>query len=391
MGETFFTGSTGKKYTVEKKLAVGGEGEIYYLRDGLVAKVYLKKVLDTNTEISEKIMYMVKHPPENNAIDFMAWPIDFIVSEGRFCGFVMCNLSGYLELGRLYDFSIQKNPDFAINLQVALNLSYIVKCIHDSNYTIGDFNPKNIGYSQKGTVCVYDNDSFQFIDKDTDRLFRCVVQFPGYVAPEIMMECDSIKKQMILMCKDPTKMTLRDLKNGFSQNTDNFALAVHIFQLMMNGFNPYSSIPKASKRGYDTNHIANCSSSTVAPSSDENVLCDNYCFNDDRQPFNQAVPFKEEFPPYITSLFDKAFNHKLHPIRPTPDDWIHALNQYSDDVKRCDRIKSHIYWKKLDKCPYCEANIRVVRMNSVSKQQNKGPEFCDPIRRPVPHFDPHWI
>ena len=392
MHSTFFTGAKGKKYVVEKHIATGGEGEIYYLRDGLCAKIYLKKVLDTNTEIANKIIYMVDHPPVSSAMNFMAWPIDYLVSDGKFIGFVMENLSQYMELRLLYSYSIQKNPDLAINLQVALNLAYLVKCIHDSDYIIGDFNPKNIGYSQRGTVCVYDNDSFQFIDKTNDRLFRCVVQFPGYVAPEIMEESNKIKQKMILAGKDANKMSLRDLERGFSKNTDNFALSVHIFQLMMNGFNPFSSIPRAAERSCDVKRIADSSSSTLLPSSDDNVLYDRFCFNPDRQPFNKAVPLRDQFPDYIIKLFDRAFNHKIFPIRPTPEDWIVALNTYSEDVRRCKNVHSHIYWKMLDKCPYCEANRRFANTSTFSKRQTTGGnQYYEPIRRPQPFFDKHWI
>lgn len=337
---------------------------------------------------------MVKHPPSGDAVNYMAWPIDYLIENGQFIGFVMGNLSEYLEMRLLYEYSLQKNPDLAINLQVALNLSHIVKHIHDSKYVIGDFNPKNIGFSQKGTVCVYDNDSFQFNDSDTNHLYRCTVQFVGYVAPEIMEETELIKRQMIMSGKNADQMTLRDLKKGFTQNTDNFALAVHIFQLMMNGFSPFSSISKNEGRVNNPNHVADCSSSVVLPSSDENVKADNYCFNPDRQPFNKAVPSRNEFPEYIISLFDRAFNHRKYPSRPTADEWIHALDQYSQDVVRCKKIRSHIYWNKLNYCPYCEANARFAQSGSSLRKETqdiKKPTTLNPVVRPQPHFDSHWI
>ncbi len=391
MGDTVFIGSKGTKYVIQKKLAVGGEGEIYYLRDRQCAKIYLPKVLQSNPEIASKIKYMVSHPPTGDAIRYMAWPTDYLVSDGKFIGFVMGNLSDHLEMRKLYDYSKQKNPNITMNLQVALNLSLIVKHIHDSDYVIGDFNPKNIGYSQDGTVCVYDNDSFQFVDKDTNKTYRCNVQFPGYVAPEIMEETTRIKQKAIMQGCDANTITLRDLEIGFTQNTDNFALAVHIFQLMMNGFNPFSSIPKTDERCNEENHVDDCSSSSIVPSSDTNVLLDNYCYNDDRKPYNQAVPERFEFPEYIISLFDKAFNHNKFKERPTANDWIQALNLYCTDSVRCKRITTHIYWNKLDHCPYCSANARYAKATANLKMDPKKPRLCEPMKRPQPKFDSHWI
>ena len=366
-----YRGIDGKIYNIpdnpQEALATGGEGSIYDVDNGHVAKIYLNQVLSKETDLESKIRFMISNPP-SRILKYMAWPIDALYRDGTFVGFVMNKLTGYSQLRDLYSFSISKSPSVDLRLIVALNLSNMVNEIHNAGYVIGDFNPKNIGYCENGTVCFYDNDSFQFKD-GLGHLFKCGVNFEGYVAPEVMDETDALKRRLIREGKDASKVQMKDLDVGFTKDTDRFALAVHIFQLMFNGFNPYASIPSNEIRTRDAPLVSNASSSRIVPTAEENVRMDNYCFKDGRQPKSAAVPRIDLFPNYISRLFSESFRHlRSNEHRPSAQDWVKAINQYRSDVRQCGKQKDHIIWNRSSICPYCEA---IDRFSQVTKQYSR--------------------
>ena len=367
----FYKGSSGKTYLISEDshdaIATGGEGSIFSIDANHVAKVYLKQILSKETELEAKIRYMISHPP-TRILKYMAWPTDALYKDGKFVGFVMNKLSGYSQLRDLYSFSIAQSPSVDLRLLVAYNLSNMVNEIHNAGYVIGDFNPKNIGYSNNGTVCFYDNDSFQFKD-DKGNLFKCGVNFEGYVAPEVMDETESLKRKLLREGKDASKVQIKDLEIGFTKDTDYFALAVHVFQLLFNGFNPYASIPSSESRTKDSPAVSNASSSRIVLTAEENVKLDNYCFKNGLQPQSAAVPRAELFPSYITRLFSDSFRHiRSNEHRPAAQDWIKAISRYKTDVKQCVKNKEHIIWKSSPICPYCDA---LNRFSSITKQYAK--------------------
>lgn len=366
-----YQGSSGKTYLISEDphdaIATGGEGSIFSIDATHVAKVYLKQVLSKETDLEAKIRYMISHPPAR-ILKYMSWPTDALYKDGRFVGFVMNKLSGYSQLRDLYSFSIAQSPSVDLRLLVAYNLSNMVNEIHNAGYVIGDFNPKNIGYNDNGTVCFYDNDSFQFKD-DKGNLFKCGVNFEGYVAPEVMDETESLKRKLLREGKDASKVQMKDLEVGFTKDTDRFALAVHIFQLMFNGFNPYASIPSSESRTRDSPTVSNASSSRIVPTAEENVKLDNYCFKNGLQPKSAAVPRVDLYPSYITRLFSESFRHlRSNEHRPTAQDWIRAISRYKTDVKQCGKNKEHIIWQSSPICPYCDA---LDRFSSITRQYTK--------------------
>ena len=350
-------GIKGDVYTLPAQSAhKGGEGSIYILPNKKVVKVYSPKILKTNVELESKLKFMVDHPPQGDVVKYMAWPIDLLYDNGKFCGFVMNNLQGYKEIKGIHTLTKKDMEPMVIKLQAALNLSMMVSLMHKSGYVIGDFNPKNSGYNDKGNVCFFDNDSFQFTDEKGHK-FKCVVQMEGYVAPEVLLETDAVTRKWVSMGKNGI-VGMADLDTGFTQETDLFALATHIFQLMMNGTMPYNTVPASGTQSTSAPVQAPTqSSSTVAPKGNDDVKNDRYCFRAGYKPFSLMTPRKESFPPYIMDLFDKAFR-KLGPgeHRPTGEDWKKALDKYSSDVVKCKVDQRHIYWKQAQTCPYCEAS-----------------------------------
>ncbi len=353
-------GIRGNSYSLPVEPAYkGGEGSIYRLSDGKVAKIYSSNVLlAQESELEAKIRYMTDHPPNGQIVTYMAWPIDTLYDNGRFCGFVMNDLQGFQEMKRIHAVSVKDTEPLNVKLQCAYNLAMMVAVVHRAGYVIGDFNPKNIGYNSRGIICFYDNDSFQFTDGH-GHVFRCNVQFPGYVAPEILIETDNLRRKWVMEGKKG-EVHMSDLSVGFTQDTDRFALAVHIFQLMMNGQPPYRTVAQGSQTDSNVpSQPPSSSSSTVAPKGDDDVKNDRYCFRTGYRPFSNITPRKELFPPYIMDLFDKAFRSlKSGEHRPSAEDWRNALDRYSSDVKKCCNDNRHLYWKSAPVCPYCDASAR---------------------------------
>ncbi len=347
----------------------GGEGSIYILSDGRVAKIYSEDILSEQIdELEAKIEYMVDNPPNGQIVTYMAWPIDTLYDNGRFCGFVMNDLQGFQEMKRIHAVSVKDTEPLNVKLQCAYNLAMMVAVVHRAGYVIGDFNPKNIGYNSRGIICFYDNDSFQFTDGH-GHVFRCNVQFPGYVAPEILIETDNLRRKWVMEGKKG-EVHMSDLSVGFTQDTDRFALAVHIFQLMMNGQPPYRTVAQGSQTDSNVpSQPPSSSSSTVAPKGDDDVKNDRYCFRTGYRPFSNITPRKELFPPYIMDLFDKAFRSlKSGEHRPSAEDWRNALDRYSSDVKKCCNDNRHLYWKSAPVCPYCDASARQKSSQSSPRQ-----------------------
>lgn len=370
---TIFEGWKVPQYVLpDNPLAEGGEGKIYASGSKIV-KIYNPKILANSPQLERKIRYMIEHPPLKT-LRWMAWPTDILKRSGRFQGFVMNNLSGFSQLKDLYSYSLSTHSSQKLKLSVARNLAALVRDIHKAGYIIGDFNPKNIGYNSNGNVCIYDNDSFQFKDDD-GTLYKCEVNFEGYVAPEVMEETEKIKREFIMRGRtDP--VTMKDLPVGFTQETDNFALAVHIFQLLMNGMMPYSSVDEASKMQSDSVSHANISSSTAPPSTDENVKHDYFCFNPGRVPLHTAVPTKEAFPRPMIKAFSDSFRHiGIFSHRTSPTSWILALETYCGDLYRCRTVPEHVYWNQYQirygRCPYCDGDQRT-RLNN-EKLKNSNP------------------
>ena len=99
-------------------------------------------------------------------------------------------------------------------LRVATNLASAAQALHDAGYVIGDFNERNIMVRKNALVTLVDCDSMQ-VPSSTGKPFLCEVFRPEFTAPELLHV--NLSKQM----RTP--------------ESDRFPLAVHIYQLLMEG------------------------------------------------------------------------------------------------------------------------------------------------------------
>ncbi len=354
-------------YKLGNKIAEGGEGAIYSIEgdESSVIKIYF----NADNEIEQKIEFMCSNPPACSVLNDLAWPTD-VIRDGatdKFLGFVMPKLITDCELSHLYKYNDPKAGippvmDYKKRISVAINLCKVIDAVHKAGYIFGDFNPLNIGVNlTNANIGFFDADSFHIFDSQTNTQYRCKVGCNGYIAPELLKKCKS---------RDPWYTYEECPLPTFTLETDRFALAIHIFKLLMNGFTPFNGIKEDE------------SASTASPGIGSlAVERDSYCFKPGNKPLSAATPDLKSFPEYLSSLWQKAFidGKELPECRPSAEEWLKALEKYDADVIQCSNNGSHFYWKdkknKLAVCPYCEADKRQ------DSQQNQK-TFKTPISIP---------
>jgi DNA-binding helix-hairpin-helix protein with protein kinase domain len=106
-------------------------------------------------------------------------------------------------------------------LRVATNLASATHALHDAGYVIGDFNERNVLVRNNALVTLVDCDSMQ-VPGPSGTAFLCEVFRPEFTAPELLHA--DLSQQM----RTP--------------ESDRFALAVHIYQLLMEGRHPFAGM-----------------------------------------------------------------------------------------------------------------------------------------------------
>jgi DNA-binding helix-hairpin-helix protein with protein kinase domain len=289
----------------------------------------------------------------------IAWPQDvFYDKSALFTGFIMEKLKITNELSDLYKYPSENN---AVTTEgkiiVAYNIAFVISEIHNAGYIFGDFNPRNIGIDiNKGLVAFLDTDSYHIIDKITNKEFRCNVAFDGYVAPELLDKFNNARLQ-----KPNTTFANMPL-DTFTTDTDNFALAVHIFKLLMNGYTPFNGIKEGVQVSQAAPGVGNIA-----------ILRDNYCFKAGKKPLSPATPPIKSLPNYIGDLFTRAFitARKNQKLRPSALEWRGALERYLKEIKKCSGNPGHFYYKQLKDCPYCRADINYTNQ-TIGQPKNVG-------------------
>ena len=368
-------GITGTQYQLDsKKMSDGGEGTIYRVLSGsakTVAKIYKDGL--TNRELEEKLKYMVDRQPSSSVLNQVAWPLDVIYDTNKqFLGFVMPMLSINAELGDIYKYPSQTDISAHQKLLIARNICVVIAEVHKAGYVFGDFNPRNIGVDKDNcTVAFLDTDSYHIIDNGQRLEYRCKVGCDGYIAPELLKSCDDFKANNPKEKDVYAKVTLP----SFTKETDCFALAIHVFKLMMNGFTPFSGIAERASASQASPGIGN-----------DAIRRNNYCFKPGLKPLAAAVPQLDAFTEDIADYFTRAFMvlGKIDPTqRPTAIEWRNALDKYINGLVTCVNNPLHQYDSKNGFCPYCKADLDYKDSLTPNKQVAYNPKTAPPVRVPA--------
>ncbi len=317
---------TGRSIRLAKKLASGGEGEIYEISSSLdlLAKIYLPQVLQKRqSELEKKLPLMIARS-DGLLLSHMAWPQDVLydIKTKQLRGFVMKKIEGHKEIHLLYGpkSRIRDFPDarWSFLIHTAINTARVFEVIHNCGHIIGDINARSVLVSKQATVRLIDCDSFQ-ITAGSERL-TCNVGVPEYTPPELQGR------------------SLHGIVRN--QNHDVFGLAVLIFHLLFMGRHPFAGqyLGQGNKDKDLAESIKEHLFAYGARAADRNVG------QPPGSPPLEIVPFGE--------LFERAFITSIN--RPSPAEWSSALSSLSQNLTKCSVNAGHHYWGRLLQCPWCK-------------------------------------
>jgi len=391
-------------YTKGALLVDGGEGEVYALNETSAYLLKLYKETDPSGEaiitpdLQKKLEYMERNQPVNLVEkSIVAWPIELVKSNGGIIGFIMPKLEIDAHIQGVYSYrhpivhaqDYQDLPSVKSRIAIAINLCSFLHEVHQKGYVIGDFNHRNIGVNRHtGQIHFVDCDSFHITD-ETGNVYRTNVIMPGYLAPEIIWHC--INERAKGQPHNLDKVALPT----FTNSSDLFCLAIHIFRLLMNGTHPFNGVKE------------NAIGSTAAPFvGNEGIERDAYVFGHGKKPSAVFCPSSTALPPAILALFNRAFveGRKDPSQRPSAEEWYYALQQYlTNEITQCIAVEKHQYYSALSICPYCIADEMHMRQqehhHQLQQQQMQpqqqaaiNPQAVIPGKRVIPLHpggDPH--
>jgi WD40 repeat protein/serine/threonine protein kinase len=333
-------------------MARGGEAAIYTLPDraAILGKVYHKPT----PEHADKLAVMISNPPADPTARqghaSIAWPAQRLLDDGepgRCVGFVMPRVEKARPLFDAFNpkSRLQAWPLFHYGylLRTARNLAAAVRALHARGYVLGDLNESNVLVNGQALVTVVDTDSFQV--RDGGRVFRCVVGKPEYAASEVQ------GADFAVVDRTPKQ--------------DAFALAVLIFQLLMQGAHPFAG--RFTGEG-EPEPLARRIAAGHWPYAKKR-----------RGPYepNPTAPPFVVVPPQVRDLMRRCFEdgHDNPAARPDAAEWHKALTEADEQLSECLVNPQHRVHKSLDACPWCELAARHGRDPFPSKEKvQSGPD-----------------
>lgn len=312
-------------------LGRGGEASVYALpgRTDLAAKIYHNPTEEHAGKLAAMLAAPPVAPPERGQHGTVAWPTGRLLEpgeSGRVVGYLMPRIDDAHLIWEFYNPGVRREigPRFHHGslLRTARNLAAVVRTLHECGYVLGDLNESNVLVTPQTLVTLIDVDSFQAPGKD--RLYRCRVGRPEYTPPELQgasfADVDRLPQH------------------------DTFALAVLIFQLLMQGVHPFAG---TSAEESEENSIAARIASGAWP----------YAWTRTGlvQPSPHAPPW-HMLPPSVQELLHRCFEdaHAEPDLRPTAAQWQHALEEAEHELTACASNGQHMYHRKLDGCPWCD-------------------------------------
>ena len=313
--------------TLGKELGAGGEGSVFDIRNepDVVVKIYHPE--RRTSDVFRKLDLMIQYPPrtedEHSGHLYVAWPKHLVYdSADNAIGFAMPKVNKKNSLFDYYIPSRRKKSAQHVNYRslckVAQSLAKSLDELHGRGYVVGDINESNAYIVEDDHVTLIDSDSFQVRDYQTtpNAVYRCIVGKPEYTPPELQ------------------GMSFKNIDRAPFH--DRFALAVAIYQLLMEGSHPFRGIyrgagepPKVEayiSRGYFLHRKSK--SVPLAPTP-------------------TAVPW-ESLHSNIRELFVRCFDkgHTDPQSRPEPKEWASALEQAMKDLNQCKVNPNHWYFSE---------------------------------------------
>lgn len=312
-------GQNNEQYITTRELGKGGEGSVYELQShhDLVLKSYNEPITPQRLQKLQAMVAM--RTPAIEA--YAAWPVDIVHDSHGNYGFVMKKLTGYIPLHHVFSPMDRKKmfPDKGYNflVHVARNVATAFYRLHSAGLVVGDVNEGNILVSASGMIAFIDCDSFQV--KNNDTYFFCEVGVPRYTPPELLK-----------------KKTFENVVR--TANTDNFSMAILLFQLLFLGRHPFAGKNKTSG-DMDEETAIRLGHFAYSLTAEKKKL----------SPPPGSYPITS-LPEDIVQFFHRAFENT---DRPAPIEWMNALHGLLQNMSTCDMSRLHTYPSMLSECPWC--------------------------------------
>ena len=357
----------GRQHVVTETSSKGGEGRIFTVNHdhSVVAKIFNpeKRTLGRYAKVQAWETLQEERLVPKAFLDQVIAPGTTLYARNPtaernpkklFIGYEMKKLENFQTLKKIY---LDDQLSFLEKAWVARNLAVLTNTVHnfkpgdvDSPLIIGDFNADNIAVlPQDGCICkLIDVDSCQMTLNFNQRLILCptTVCQPEILAPEIARRLREEKANLETVAQGPESPV-------FSRESDRFALACHIFALLMNGFSPFSAVPNMKE-------IARHPSITISHIDvNQNHAADNGEFV-----FAKKTIFKKPpdlAPKYailtrrLQKLFERAFieGSKDPNARPSAGEFFDALDAYINELeqrKKCGHWMPAHYKRSCEWC-----------------------------------------
>ncbi|MGH7225803.1 MAG: hypothetical protein ACRELF_21500, partial [Gemmataceae bacterium] len=141
---------------------------------------------------------------------------------------------------------------------------------------------------------------------------------------------------------------------------DDFALAVLVFQLLMQGIHPFAGSCAGEPDSIAARIAAGHWPYTWMRSSPV-------------QPSPHAPPWFT-LPPSVQDLLRRCFEdaHAEPDLRPTAEQWRQALEQAEQELTTCALEPQHLYHRGLDRCPWCVPSSAIRHPPSAIRQPKRN-------------------
>lgn len=325
------TTSDGSVVRQGELLGQGGEAGVFSVigREAYVLKLFREddpaKHAATMRDKEAKIRAMLASPPTvAGGQSAIAWPETIVLRGGRFAGYLMRRVEGRV----LFVFHNPKerrkhcpNFNWFYLHRTASNLASVMDAIHRAGHIIADVNDQNFLVRDTTLVAAVDTDSYQIRGLE-GRWHLCGVGRPEFTPPELQGK------------------PLGEYTRGVAQ--DHFALAVMIFQLLMEGSHPFRAQLK------------------LAHSVPEAQL---YCITHGHFPYAPAEgnpasppPNSVDFSlldPALQEMFRRCFvtGHAAPDVRPSAREWRETLVEVERKLIPC--ANGHFHLRDHTACPWC--------------------------------------
>jgi serine/threonine protein kinase len=312
---------------LDKEIANSGEGRVYKTDfRGYLAKIYHHQ----DWERVEKLKVMLANPPIDpmaaHNYRSIAFPFDLLQDpKGNVVGFLMPYVQNSFDLYTVCNAKLRKKkaPDFnwTYLYATAEHITIAIQGIHRQHYVLGDIKLQNILVNNRALVTIIDTDSFQVIDSNKRKLYPCQVGSEGFTPPELFGQDFSTTTQ--------------------TEIHDRFRLGVLVHYLLF-GYHPFRG--KWHEAG-------------DSPEPNELVRLGLWYGgqNPSIGPCKHTIPL-DIVHPALKQCFLRCFNegHSKPHLRPTPQEWLNAIQVARADLKACTRVNNHYYSQTYGKCYWCE-------------------------------------